>query len=342
MVASQIFANLRPTIPRQEASDESLELAIEVVGPLFDECSLEQRIFRVARALEKAAPEQTVFPLSPGDHLTSRELARAVQPSVRQVRKRLFGRESIPFATYSKAVRWLERNARRQPPQSPDRQAKWHKLRPRAQRLLDELRRATGVRWSLKAHVDCVTYVRPGEKWVRRHPSAPDSPLAVLADSAKKIAQATGSSEAQVVAHILAGSRLVVPSVTRETKMIAKTLPGGEGIQRTEVLLRIRSPEVDSAQWRTIQRLVRRAWGAGRKKATTEPDLVVWRIVERLGGVPQTHSQRFWERVRNECEKRGLVYTSWRGAWMRYHRLQRKRRAGGKSIDLAPKPDASV
>ena len=131
-----------------------------------------------------------------------------------------------------------------------------------------------------------------------------------------------------MVAHVLAGSRLVVPSVTRETKMIAKTLPGGEGIQRTEVLLRIRSPEIDSAQWRTIQRLVRRAWGAGRKKATTEPDLVVWRIVERLGGVPQTDSKRFWERVRNECEKRGLAYTSWRGPWMRYHRLQKKRAAG--------------
>jgi hypothetical protein len=266
------------------------------------------------------ADEIAVFPPGPQEWLTSAELVRTVAPSVKGIREELFGSAKPPFRTLTAAVRWIEQPAHRQRPgEGRDEEA----LR-RIAEFTAEMKELTGRSYSVRLENPVLSYVKSGEPWIRRMGCAPGSRLARLASVSQAVAKATGWPEGQVVTHILTGRQPTSPLATIKKREGGATLPAGEHLGHKAVVVTFEAPELNESQWRRLRQKVRQSWNAGRRKALTEKDKVVWKAVQRCGGVPETGRTAFWEQVREDCERQGVYYSNWRGPYMQYKRFRRK------------------
>ncbi len=231
----------------------------------------------------------------------SARLREAIAPWIEEARRemeRLSSKKvTLPFADYDEAIEWL----RGESPGEP------------AKEFIGE-----GSKAFRPTRLFCTPWIvfEAGE----------GSPRHVVAVAAKRMAEATGFEEMDLVEAILTGEEpALLPVVVRRTHF-RTFLPTGGAIARTEVTVTHRTPDASFKDSRKIHRALRSAWGAERTKPLTKVDRALWEIIREVGDIPRERGtiSAFWEEVRSQMEARDRPYQTWRGPYNAYKRLEEK------------------
>ncbi len=237
----------------------------------------------------------------------SARLREAIAPWIDEVRRemeRLSSKKvSLPFAKYEQALDWLREESPGAPPEEVS---------------------SEGTRSYRTTLLFCRDPSGAGRGPVFK--AGEGSPRNVLATSAKRMADASGLEEMDLVETILTGEEAALVPVVVRSKHVRAVLPTGGSIARTEVSITYRNPEVSSEDSRKIHRALRSAWGAERTKPLTKLDQALWEIIREVEDIPRERGTipAFWEEVKSEMEARGFPYQTWRGPYNAYARLEKK------------------
>jgi hypothetical protein len=311
---------------------EGLRRAIEYANYFDQEGLGQEKIFSLARELSPKAAPSPLFPFTPGDRIKTGEILKELEPSVRWVRKKMFGREAAPFKTQKEAVTWLEDTVRASRTELTKQQKQEAgELRKRAIELCLKLQAITKMQHGFSSRIPAtVAYCRPNSRHVEEVPVPLESPLMPLARGSEQIANATGLMRARVVAYVLTGARPTLPPVTiRIESESVYTLPTGEQCRRNQIVLEVNSPDISDEQLRKIRRKIRSIWKAHRAKPLTKQDEALLRVVKNLGGVPDTGKRQFWKKVVAKCNEMGESFGSFETVKSRHRRLMERLKKRG-------------
>jgi hypothetical protein len=278
--------------------------------------------------------------MPPADLMMSDLLAEKISQEVAQIRHTLFGGPQPPFATYEEAVQWLEQPAAEQDTHARANSQTRVALKQTIREKLAEWYALTGEPYEEPFMSEYLEYAKPGNEWVRLMRVWEGTPLATLRDKSRWLANATGFSQASVVAYILAGIRPLLASVSIG---MSCGYSNEFNIFRGSVTIALHSPYVTDAQWREIRKFIRRAWGTEKKKPLTEGNEQLLAIVQRHGGVPtdKGHGEykTFFEQVRQEYNlwavEHECTHKDWRVTRNAYERLLKKTRQGAPCVQEA-------
>jgi hypothetical protein len=294
-----------------------------------------QRCVALVRSLTEVCPRPNgdvkghAMPVAAGSmFLHGKQIAREIAPAVQAIRFALFRSPVVPFPSYADAVRWLEREAARQPPVTAAKQARARALRTNL------LERAQWLRQLLRLQVR-LTLVRPTlaypspsrtRRGVLYVPVRLGTLLAELATTVETLSRATGCLPALLTAHILSDVPLVCPPrLILQDRSVR--LPASElWIARTEATIHVPAPHLLTARgWMALYRQLRHELPLPRLHTATERHAALMTLVDQLGGVPLRGKVAFWQRCQREWNRRyghrWSRYDTWRGPEMVYRRL---------------------
>lgn len=306
----------------------------------------------IAAELSKAkqAQETTPRPLfrvTPGLLLTSRQLAAAITPWVKQVRTDLFGRPELPFRSYAKAVAWIENAASEQDyPSSDERQ--------QARAMLEKMNRELkAVGRILRSEVQgptpvvrTVPYAKPGSETTHHVPVVFGSGLARLEAACRDMADATGFSQLNIIEHVLAGVPLLLPVARLQVRPQWRyhlPVPPDGMLSRLSATVEFLSPrDVTADQLKWLARQLRKMLGVTRAKRMSDHHHRLLSLVAQLGGPPKSNKIEWWEQFKDEWNKRlprgASRYVTWRGPEMAYQRLQTRLASSSSSLGVPERP----
>jgi hypothetical protein len=279
---------------------------------------------------------------TPEMRVRSERLRQQVEAWVEGVRTALFRQASPPFASPRAAIDWLEREVRRlyESIEASARalsQPVWDqalKASPRsgtpgtratAQRiacLLEAIKAGKAMVLSPAKHLG----LSPSELWDK---GARD-PVFQVRRQVKAMALATGFTEPDLVAYLLAGIRPTLAPATIAVQPIVTQLPaplrGGE-IRRIQVTIELHARDLSYAEHRALFQQLRQELDLVRTRGLTEEDRRFLQLAEHLGPPPSgPGSGAYWERFQRQWNKSGRAksYNTPDGPRMRYGRLQQK------------------
>jgi len=203
---------------------------------------------------------------------------------VEQLRRELFESPAPPFPAYEDAVQWLEHTAAEQSASAQAHRQTRIALEQSIQEKLEAYRILTGEGYHSPFLLNLLEYAKPGSVWVHRVHAWGGTSLATLAHTSRTLVDATGFTQASVVAYILAGIPPLLASVRID---MSDGLSNEFHIVRRSATVTLRTPYLTDAQWREIRKIIRRAWPAERKKPVTQGKTQLRDIVQRHGGVPK-------------------------------------------------------
>lgn len=319
----EVFKKAPPGLDRQmlEAAVKSFLDEGKHQGYQVKDCIQHAHSLAVATAREEDAP---LFQFPP-DMLVAGQgglLIKHVETWIAAIRIELFGGPGAPFTTYGRAVGWMKREAKKQPPLSEkDRK----RLRVLDDEVMDRLQEYVSITRQ-KASFDRSGLVLPyadfPDRWVKKLPVRADKPLGPLAEESKKIAETTGFTQVAVVAWILADIRPALPGARLQIPATIAKTPAGHLIIR-KATLEIFSPDVKAAD---LAKLCEKARATLRPLKLSERNKVLLETMERTGDLLEGQEKRdYWEAVRveyNRARPRGAEpYTTWQGPRMAFRRL---------------------
>jgi hypothetical protein len=274
------------------------------------------------------------MPLLPADLVMSNDVAKKIRPAVEQLRKTLFDSPVPPFPAYEEAVQWLEQTAEEQDAYAQANSQTRIALERSIHKKLEKYRVLTGEVYQSPFLLNLLEYAKPGSDWVHRVNVWGGTSLATLAHTSRKLVDATGFSQASVVAYILAGIPPLLASVSID---MSDGYSNEFHISRRSATVTLRSPYVTDSQLREIRKVIRSVWSTEKKKSLTEGDRQLLDIIQRQGGVPKDkgHGEHkaFFEQVRQECNVWAVAHghkphTSWKATRNKYDRLRKRMQQG--------------
>ena len=314
------------------------------------------RIAALIQVKERAADEVQIrhLPPTPGARVLSDLLTQKVTPEVKQVRDALSQICHLPFASYTEAVAWLESWCTPAPSsESVEQQG----------RILDEIvettasQRAiwedlTGGTVEISVRFTTLFYARPVPGWQEgdeletriaiahyddhtqkamaegRIPIPKNSPLVSLYHVSQQIANATGFSQASVVAYILADLK---PLLAR-ARLYIEPLFGRPFLSGSKATIELLASDMTHDNWQLLFRMIRRLWRLDTKRELNDSDQQLLDMIEQLGRPPKTKRipKAFWKQV---CERWNAAeaqkpkphcHQDWRATRNRFQRLKDK------------------
>ena len=152
--------------------------------------------------------------MTPAALMMSDLLAEKISQEVEQIRHTLFGGPQPPFATYEDAVQWLEQTAAEQDAYAQANSQTRIALERTIDEKLNEYWVLTGEGYQAPFLRNFLEYAKPGSDWVHRVHVWGGTSLATLANKSRQLVDATGFTQASVVAHILAGIRPLLAPIS--------------------------------------------------------------------------------------------------------------------------------
>jgi len=302
---------------------------------LYECCRLAQSYVLYAASKQPQSDTDSRHMLKPPpDLMMSKDLTEKIRPAVEQLRHELFGSSVPPFPTYEDAVQWLEQTAAEQNASTQAYSQTRIALEQSIYEKLEEYQVLTGEDYQLPFPLTLLEYAKPGSKWVHRVNVWGRTSLATLAHTSRKLVDATGFSQASVVAYILAGIPPLLASVHID---MSDGLSKEFQIFRRSATVTLRTPYITDAQWRKIRKRIRSEWHTERKKPVTQGKTQLRDIVQRHGGVPKDkrHGEQkaFWEQVQQEynlwADKHGhRKHGGWKSTCQAYERWLKKTQQG--------------
>lgn len=253
--------------------------------------------------------------------VASMDLKRSICPLVEAIRIRLFGvaKPKWTSATYVDAIAWIRASEKRAQKKITKRQdRRLRELREQHQKLAREVAEIHGIALpGFTLSFEYLEWVEPDGGLSRARARA-DSDLGYLADQVRRIADFTGLTRSDLLAHILIGSELRRDPAKFE---IIKKVFFHEGEAMAEKVARVtfRGPSISSKHMGQIRKWIKEQWDADGRKAIADKDREIMEAVERRGGVPARGVNNFWSVIATE-----LGYETRQGPYKRWKRLQAK------------------
>jgi len=216
-------------------------------------------------------------------------IKKFIKPEVEKLRESIFGRKTPPFSTLEEAVEWIEATHKKE-------KENWQKTRKnRDVNLLEELRRLSrlsGKMIKLKAYI--LRYPHP-KKGTGLISVVQGGTLYKLQSETERLAKATFYNQATLVAYTLLDCEFLPPSI-RWTQHLHYPL------QIPALELEIPRP-ITKKEWDKLYSKVVKPTFQGEKTSSNE--IRLYRLIERLGGVPEKGKGRmkFWEKVCEEWKR---------------------------------------
>ena len=294
------------------------------------------------------------LPPTPGARILSDLLIKKIEAEIQYTRETLSQICSLPFASYTDAVLWLERCQTSAPSQEEVKQSGC---------LVDEIseiikekqeawERLTGGRLEISQRFLTLFYARPVPRWQEgdeletriaiahyddntqnimaegRIPIPKNSPLVSLYHVSQQIANATGFSQASVVAYILADLK---PLLAR-ARLYIEPLFGRPFLSGSKATIELLASDVTHDNWQLLFRTIRRLWRLDTKRELNDSDQQLLDMIEQLGRPPKTKRipKAFWKQV---CERWNAAeaqkpkphcHQDWRATRNRFQRLKDK------------------
>jgi hypothetical protein len=332
---------------------DALEVAVDLCYPGFDwarensadfvrECQKFAAGFVIYASQKQSqsdtAPSQRM-PLPPADPVMSKDVAEKIRPAVEQLRSELFDSPAPPFPKYEDAVQWLEQTALEQNAYAQANSQTRIALEQSIHEKLEEYRVLTGEGYQSPFLLNLLEYAKLGSDWwVHRVHVWGGTSLATLAHTSKRLGDATGFTQASVVAYILAG---IPPFLASVSINILDGYSNEFHILRRSATVTMRSPYVTDAQLREMRKVIRSAWRTEKKKPLTESDKQLLDIIQRQGAVPQDKGKgqykAFYELVRQQfnpwADAHGYkTHRTWKGTRLKHKRLLEKLQEGSAKL----------
>jgi hypothetical protein len=331
-------------ITPEEVPRDALGAAIDHGYPTFDwqrrnkaefarECMRLAQSFAIYAARKRSqsdpAPSQRM-PLLPADLVRSNDLAEKIRPAVEQLRSELFDSPAPPFPEYEDAAQWLERTAAEQDAYAQANSQTRIALERSIHEKLEEYRILTGEGYQSPFLLNLLEYAKPGSDWVHRVHAWGRTSLATLAHTSRELVDATGFSQASVVAYILAG---IPPLLASVSIGMSDGYRNEFHILRRSATVTLHSPYVTDSQLREIRKVIRSAWNTEKKKPLTKGDKQLLDIIQRQGDMPKDKGKgqykAFYETVRQQfnawADEHGYeTHRTWKSTRLKHKRLLEK------------------
>jgi ribosomal protein L20 len=337
--AVEVFSRVPPEFPaglvRQVV--EAFQLSGRAAQPgaaasAIQEIGRRAALMREGGLVERRERVRPRVRLTPRTQARARQLQAAMRPSVEALRRALFSSPNPPFRARSprlalqRAARWITAEAQRQRPRAwPAQQIA--RLDHNLMRLAREYSRVLDgwgvVNVGIERTVLSYWAVERDQLVSRAIVVRDGSPLGRLAHDAEALARATGCAREDLVAHVLCGLPLRLPSVEAWVDRRVDTLPDGQRLSRVIGHLVVHDPDLHVEQWKRLYRNLRRAWA--RVEPATPATWVVAAVSAR-GGPPRKGAVRFWTQIWTEGRARGFRWSSWRAPMMIWRRARHPRR----------------
>jgi hypothetical protein len=276
---------------------DSVLLDVAIVGELEAHGPGGARPERASARLQELHENYVVLPgsdpLGPVDLLVSTALARAIVPTVEDLRVAGFDSPDPPFSTVSEAVAWIERRASEARSEARRRSEE----RMRAIGEIERLARENGfeVRVSPPTHLP---YQTPDSDHVQHAPVIPESFAHRLAHEVRRLSDRTGFPADALTMHVLAGLIPVRLRVRTTTKNNVFDSPNGQ-VAAGEVTIRVLTPDLSRREWDRLYSLYEKTVRKETPGRIGAADAEIWERVRDLGEPPTKHREKgpFWQRV---------------------------------------------
>ena len=284
----------------------------------------------IARSLLANPPsakenETVVTKLTPDSLLTSDYLASLLNPTMKIIRKQIFGSEEVPFTNYDEAIKWIEsQEASDGEFEYPEgREHQLYKVLKNGNKILSQRQDVNPL--SLFLHH--ATSGRPHSIYPRK-----GSDLSRVIRVANGISAQIGLTPISVVMYIIADIKPVLPAYScggTEALIILPTENGKIEYGRRQLNITINT-ELNFNELLALYKSVRGFLGVSKNKTLGSKHLELYQIVQRSGGPPKRKGTvSFWNSVKNEWNKLHSdnsfeQYRSWKAVKIAYDRIIEK------------------
>ena len=237
-------------------------------------------------------------------HFLKQEYLRAIEPAVRQVRSHYFAQETAPFpGDYDAAAEWLDSVHKDEEQLNKPTAEEAADIEFLRRRLRTQTKGANASRfrymWAELAHLT----TRRGAAWYEDAGGRGQSfgygkvsPLYELAELTVAVSRATGFGEPDVVRYVLCGEEpRLLPVVAWPLTISGRV--GDSRVDRVEVTLTVRSPDLSQADLQWIRTFVRQAWTLSDGDPPLrfeDEDEILRRLLIELGDDGGRRRRGFW------------------------------------------------
>jgi len=222
--------------------------------------------------------------------------------SVKAIRHSLFRSKEAPFRTIEEATRWIEQEGQKKPSEKTLKEAN------ELERRLQEM-----THWSVST--ETLPYIG-GDGWNSNIAAWAGTLLEPLAYETKRMAHATGFSQASLVMHILTGIKPLLPLARIIDHISRYNAPSGETFMTHHVELNITARDLSTSQLSQLYKEMREKLRVVSDRHIDEDDWKLFQIVKKLGYPPEQEKVRkrrgtkrakgtvaFWKMVQQEWEQ---------------------------------------
>jgi len=256
-----------------------------------------------------------------------------VSPIVENVRLDIFGISAPPFNDLDEAGEWVYRESKRPVPE--EHQQQFEKF----QEFLDNYQKARfkGELWSCGLGIvfQQKTISFPGVKrkdmvetvLVRNSKS-----LLTLANAVKQILSIVDFDEYAITAHILTGIKPRLPRYRIDMDNRCGSILE-DPFLKVQLVLKINTFDLTFNELRYLYSQHRKLLSSTSRKRFLSKQLKVFRMVQEVGGVPETGVTQFWKQLLSKwnAENPNEPYKTWEAVFKAYTGINKK-----MSIDYSP------
>ena len=288
--------HLKSFIPR------SIESAIKTYDVTFLNSDVTKVIqlagefYELIKEVDKPAELESMLKFNPETAIMSDVLVSEIQPSVKEIRLRLFGDKNPPFQNdIEKAIKWILDESRKIPKSLAERpQLKLPEFIKMATKTIPSYisrkeQLFPGHKISVKIEQHTIPY-RDDRGNLKKVPIFKGTRLFFLAENSRLLAAKTDFPQDSLITFVLTGIKPYLPSIRIRT--------GERRFGKVEVGF-YRGMDYDEFLFlhRKLKSLFRR------KKTFNEKHFEIYRLISKRGGIPKKGKSEFWNKMLDEWNK---------------------------------------
>jgi hypothetical protein len=150
--------------------------------------------------------------------------------------------------------------------------------------------------------------------------------LNTLSKAVKQIANIADFPEYAITAHILTGMKPILPNYSIITHYHNSEISHERWFPSTQVVIKINTVDLSFNDLQKIYKEYRSRLNFTRKKSVNDKQILVYRMVQAAGGMPEKGITNFWKdmQIKWNGEYPEEIYTTWEGLYKAYLGIKNK------------------
>lgn len=259
-----------------------------------------------------------------------------INPIVKKARIEIFGSDDIPFKSLVEAGEWIYAESAK--PIPADMVSKAKRCNELRNNLLEfVLKNGTcGGGERIGLIVNDITF--PGIKeenkgWTESVPVGWSRSLGILHNAIEQIGNITNLPQYAISAYILTGIKTILPKYSLELRCNYSEATLDSWLASTQLIIKINSADLTFDDLKRIYENYRRQLSSTRRKKLSDKQTMIYWMVNKAGGVPETGVTDFWKSIQSKwnAEHPDDPYKSWEGIYKAYVNVKNKM---SKKLDM--------